>query len=89
MGISECRDDCGRTGFSGLNLGHTLDLDGTAIDTVSATKEGVNAVPGIDFVGCDDVLCEWLNGSAIREGSGCSEGVHRAGHPPFSFKRTV
>ena len=83
MGVSECRDDCGLTGFSGLDLGQTLDVDGPACDAVSAAKEGVNAVPSIDFIRCDDVLCEWLDGSAIRKGSGCSEGVHRAGPPTF------
>ena len=83
MGVSECRDDCGLTGFSGLDLGQTLDVDGAASDAVSAAKEGVNAVPSIDFIRCDDVLCEWLDGSAIRKGSGSSEGVHRAGPPTF------
>ena len=83
MGVSECRDDYGRSGFSRLDLGQTLDVNGAAIDAVSAAKEGVNAVPSINFVRCDDVLCEWLDGSAIRKGSGCSEGVHRAGPPTF------
>ena len=83
MGVSERRDDDGCSGFSGLDLSQTLDVNGAAIDAVSAAKEGVYAVSCIDLIGCHDVLCEWLNDSAIRKGSGCSEGVHRAGPPTF------
>ena len=83
MGVSERRDDDGRSGFSGLDLSQTLDVNGAAIDAVSAAKEGVNAVSCVDFIGRNDVLCEPLDNSSIWEGSGCSEGVHRAGPPAF------
>jgi hypothetical protein len=56
---------------------------------MTASKKGVNAVSCVDFIGRYDVLCELLDDSSIGEGSGCSEGVHRPAHPPFSFKRTV
>ena len=83
MGVPECRNDCGRLGFGWLDLGHTLDVDEASIDAVSAAKEGVNAVSCVDFIGRNDVLCEPLDNSSIWEGSGCSEGVHRAGPPTF------
>ena len=83
MSVSECRNHCGRFGFRGLDLSHTFDIDKSAIYTVSAAKEGVDAVSRIDFVGRHDVLCERLNDSSVGEGSGCSEGVHRAGPPTF------
>ena len=59
--VSERRDDCRCTRFSGLNLRHTLDVDEAAVHTVTASKEGVNAVACIDFVGRHNVLvpAEW------------------------------
>ena len=83
MSVSESRNDCGCIGFSGLDLGHILNFDKASIHTVTAAKEGVNAVSCVDFIGCYDILCELLNDSSVGEGSGCSEGVHRAGPPAF------
>ena len=83
MSVPKCRNDCGRFGFRGLDLGYTFDVDKTSIHAVSAAKEGIDAVSSVDFIGRHDVLCERLNDSSVREGAGCSEGVHRAGPPTF------
>lgn len=83
MSVAECRNNCGGSRFGGLDLGHTLNIDEAPIHAVTAAKKGVNAVSCVDFVGCHDVLCELLDNSSIWEGSGCSEGVHRAGPPAF------
>ena len=83
MGVTESRDDCCFLGFCWLYLGHTCDVYEAAVDAVSAAEEGVYTVSGIDFVGRDYVLGECLNDASVREGSGCSECLHRAGPPTF------
>ena len=76
MGISECRNDCGFCRSGGFNLIDALDIDKTTVDAVTATKEGINSVESVDFVRCNDVLAERLNGSPVGECSGCSECLH-------------
>ncbi len=83
MCISESRDNCWFFGGGGLNLVDTLNVDETTIYTVTAAEEGVYAMSGIDFIRCNDVLSERLNGSPVGECSGCSECLHRGGRPAF------
>ena len=56
MSIAEGRDDGGFLGRGRFNLLEGSDLDEAAVDAVSATEKGVNAVARIDFIGCDEVL---------------------------------
>ena len=81
MCVAERGDDHGFLGLGRFNLVYTLDVYEAAIDAVATAKEGVNSVSCVDFVGCDDVLCEGLNDTSVREGADCSECLHRAGPP--------
>ena len=83
MSVAECRDDCRFCGFGGFDLGNALDVHEAAVNAVATAKEGVHSVSCIDFVSGDDVLCEGLNNSSVREGPDCSECLHRAGPPTF------
>ena len=83
MGISECRNDCGFCRGGGFNLIHAFDVDKATVDTVTAAEEGVDSMAGVDFIRCNNVLGERLNGAPIRESSGCSECLHRGGRPAF------
>ena len=83
MGISESRNDCWFSGGGRFNFVHTLDIDKSAVDAVATAEEGVYTMSGVDFVRCNNVLAERLNGSPIRECSGCSECLHRGGRPAF------
>ena len=83
MSVAESGDDCSFLGFCWFYLGHACDVYEATVDAVAAAKEGVYAVSGIDFVGGDNVLGECLNDASVREGSGCSECLHRAGPPTF------
>ena len=43
---------------------------------MAAAEEGIHTVAGVDFVRCNYVLGERLNGPTIGECSGCSECLH-------------
>jgi len=83
VGVAECGNYYGFFGLCRFNFGHVLDIYKPAIDAVTAAEKGVNSVTCVDFVGRDNVLCECLNDASVREGSGCSECLHRAGPPTF------
>ncbi len=83
MGITESRDDGGFLGCCRIYFDHTFDVYEATINTVAAAKEGVYAMSGINFIGRDNILCEYLNDASVGEGSGCSECLHRAGPPTF------
>ena len=83
MCVTESRDHGGFFGGGWFYFGHAFDVYEATVDAMAAAEEGVYAVSGIDFVGRDNILCECLNDASVREGSGCSECLHRAGPPTF------